>query len=131
MPIAVEGLERASTGGTQYPETDNLRVPSKSAQFRGSLVLNYVESPRDLEPPQNKARASEWVTYFKDGWDDVGVWKSAFIEMVATGLLCYLSGLIGATILNFDTRQAPAYAAVTDIFLLTLFIFAAGPGSGG
>ena len=53
------------------------------------------------------------------------------MEAVATGLLCYLSGLIGASIGNFYTAQGVAYAAVADIFLLTLFIMAAGPGSGG
>ena len=51
--------------------------------------------------------------------------------MVATGLLCYLSGLIDTTIGNFRTSQGAAYAGLTNIFLLTLFIMAAGPGSGG
>lgn len=81
MPLAIEDLERAPAGGTQHqrdwPETETLMVPSKSAQFRGSLVPKHVESPHDQEPPLNKARASEWITYFKDGWDNVGVWKSA------------------------------------------------------
>lgn len=53
------------------------------------------------------------------------------MEAVATGLLCYLSGLIDTTIGNFGTSQGAAYAGVTNIFLLTLFIMAAGPGSGG
>ena len=51
--------------------------------------------------------------------------------MIGTGLLCYISGLIDTTITNFQTPQVPAYAAVTNIFLLTLFIMAGGPGSGG
>ena len=54
-----------------------------------------------------------------------------FVEMVATGLLCYLSGLIDTTIGNFGTSHGAAYAGFTNIFLLTLFIMAAGPGSGG
>ena len=51
--------------------------------------------------------------------------------MVATGLLVYLSGLIDTTIGNFRTLHGAAYAGLTNIFLLTLFIMAAGPGSGG
>ena len=51
--------------------------------------------------------------------------------MVATGLFCYLSGLINTTIGDFGTTQGAAYVGVTDIFLLTLFIMAAGPNSGG
>lgn len=51
--------------------------------------------------------------------------------MFASCLLCYLSGLIDTTISNFGTTQAPAYAAISNIFLLTLFIMAFAPGSGG
>lgn len=51
--------------------------------------------------------------------------------MVATGLLCYLSGLIDISIANFGTSQAAAYVGISNVFLLTLFIMAAGPGSGG
>ena len=53
------------------------------------------------------------------------------MEAVATGLLCYLSGLIGRTISRRYTYEGAAFAAVANIFLLTLFIMAAGPGSGG
>ena len=43
----------------------------------------------------------------------------------------HTSGLIDTTIGNFGTPQAAAYAAVSSIFLLTLFILAIAPGSGG
>ena len=39
--------------------------------------------------------------------------------------------MIDTTITNFGTPQAPAYAGVLNIFLLTLFIMAIAPGSGG
>ena len=51
--------------------------------------------------------------------------------MFASFLLCYLSGMIDTTVTNFGTPQGPAYAGVTNIFLLTLFIIAFAPGSGG
>lgn len=51
--------------------------------------------------------------------------------MIATGLLCYLSGLIDASITNFDTKHGAAYVGLSNVFLLTLLIMAAGPGSGG
>ena len=56
-------------------------------------------------------------------------WK--FIEFYATMLLCYLSGLIDTTFIGFGTTQIPAYVGITNVFLLTLFIMATGPGSGG
>ena len=54
-----------------------------------------------------------------------------FIECVATCFLCFLSGLIGITLAGFETSQTPAYVGVINVFLLTLFIMASGPGSGG
>lgn len=57
--------------------------------------------------------------------------RHKFIEMIGSFLLCYLSGMIDTTITNFGTSQAPAYAGVVNIFLLTLFIMAFAPGSGG
>ena len=50
---------------------------------------------------------------------------------MATGLLCYLSGLIDTTVTNFGTSQVAGYIGISNVFLLTLFIMAAGPGSGG
>ena len=51
--------------------------------------------------------------------------------MIASTCLCYTSGLIDTTIGNFGTSQAAAYAAVSSIFLLSFFILAIAPGSGG
>lgn len=51
--------------------------------------------------------------------------------MIATGLLCYLSGLIDTSITNFDTTHGATYVGLSNVFLLTLLIMAAGPGSGG
>ena len=51
--------------------------------------------------------------------------------MIASCLLCYLSGLIDTTITNFQTKSVAAVAGVSNIFLLTIFIMAIAPGSGG
>ena len=57
--------------------------------------------------------------------------QEKLVEMMATTCLCYISGLIDTTIGNFGTAQSAAYAAVSSIFLLSLFILAIAPGSGG
>jgi len=54
-----------------------------------------------------------------------------FVEMFASCLLCYLSGLIDTTISQSLPGAAAAVAGVSNIFLLTLFIMAIAPGSGG
>ena len=56
--------------------------------------------------------------------------RHKFVEGFALFLHCYLGGMIETTITNFVTPQAPAYAGVTKIFPLTLFIVAFAPGSG-
>ena len=127
-------------------------APAKVANFPGSLVANHLGSKiKSTAYPQEKANVANWVAYFRDGWDDLGLWKSAvsirpksletyipnllklyqWVETCASFLLCYLSGMIDTTITNFGTSQAPAYAGVVNIFLLSLFIMAFAPGSGG
>lgn len=45
--------------------------------------------------------------------------------------MCYLSGMIHTTIGSFDTKAGAAYAGVTNLILISLFIFAMAPSSGG
>jgi hypothetical protein len=54
-----------------------------------------------------------------------------FIEFVGSTALCYLSGMIHTTIGNFNTQQAAAYVGVTNIVLISLFIYGMAPASGG
>lgn len=46
-------------------------------------------------------------------------------------LLCYVSAMVHTTIISFNTAQAAAYVGVTNIFIITLFIYALAPASGG
>ena len=45
--------------------------------------------------------------------------------------LCYLSALIDVTIGNLNTVFVPAWAGITNVFLLSLHIIALAPASGG
>ena len=137
----------ATSDHTQLPR--ERLAPGKVANFPGSLVVNHLGDTLKVAPyPQDKGRLANWITYFREGCDDPAIWKSAvshltpsdistplkirhkFVEAFASFLLCYLSGMIDTTISNFGTPQAPAYAGVVNIFLLTLFIMAFAPGSG-
>lgn len=57
--------------------------------------------------------------------------SSQLVELMATMSLCYLSALIDTTMAGFKTLHLPAYAGVSNIFLLSLFIYATAPASGG
>lgn len=53
-------------------------TPGKVANFPGSLVVNHLgDTQQATSYPQYKGRLANWLTYFREGWDDPGIWKSA------------------------------------------------------
>lgn len=53
-------------------------APGKLANFPGSLVANHLGDTLKVTPyPQDKGRLANWVAYFRYGWDDPAIWKSA------------------------------------------------------
>ena len=104
-------------------------VPAPAANFRGSFAPNGRQADQVL--PSKPGLRNTVGAYFTVGWDRLPIWKSAFIEMVATMSLCYLSALIDITLVNLQTSQFPAYVGISNIFLLSLFIYACSPSSGG
>ena len=110
---------------------DDLDTHSVAA-FQGSLIRNQIgHIPRCPALPTDKFSSAQWMRYFTDGWTDLHLWKAAFIEFVAAASLCYLSGMIDVTLLGFNRAQAPAYVGVSNVVLLSLFIMATAPTSGG
>ena len=53
-------------------------VPGRIANFPGSLVVNHIGIYLNATSyPQDKGRLASWVAYFREGWDDPAIWKSA------------------------------------------------------
>ncbi|TVY83573.1 Aquaporin-4, partial [Lachnellula suecica] len=104
-------------------------VPAPAAQFPGSFAAVLRQDHRKYA--EIRTFRSIFHTYFLDGWDDISLWKSAFVEFMGSTSLCYTSAMIDSTLKSFDTPQVAAYVAVSNIFLLTLFIYALAPASGG
>ena len=53
-------------------------APGKVANFPGSLVANQIQQAVQTSSyPQDKGTLANWVAYFREGWDDPGIWKSA------------------------------------------------------
>lgn len=121
------GAETGSISTRHSPVTE--LVPAPAANFKGS----FAPAGRKSAQPLHWKHGRRYVVYeyFTRGWDHLPIWKSAFIEMMATMSLCYLSALIGLTLVNMHTSQLPAYVGITNIFLLSLFIYASAPASGG
>ncbi|KAF7916097.1 hypothetical protein BELL_0341g00080 [Botrytis elliptica] len=115
---------------SEIPPTEETQlIPTSCAQFPGSFAPDLREDKRRVS--KRSGFSDRIYIFFTDGWGDVTVWKSAFIEFVGTTCLCYLSAFISIAIRNSDTTQIAAYVGVTNIFLLTLFICALAPASGG
>ena len=52
--------------------------PGQVANFAGSLVVNNLDvAPKATVVKANTGKAAVWAVYFTEGWDDVGIWKSA------------------------------------------------------
>lgn len=104
-------------------------VPAPAAQFRGSFAASgrQADQLRESKP----GLRNDVYAYLTVGWDRLPIWKAAFIEMVATMSLCYLSALIGITLVNLQTYQISGYVGIINAFLLSLFIYACSPSSGG
>ena len=53
-------------------------APGKLANFPGSLVANHLgDNLKTTFYPQSKGRLANWVLYFREGWDDPAIWRSA------------------------------------------------------
>ncbi len=103
------------------------------AEFQGSLVRNQLGDISNCSAiPRDKTKIHQWIRYVQQGWGDIQIWKSAFVEFMASTSLCTLSGLIDTTIANTKApASVPAYVGISNIVLLSIFIMGTAPGSGG
>ena len=134
-------MDLSMNGNKEIPEAERPRNDhpvgqqglQPVAEFQGSLVRNQIgDIPKCSAVPKDKRNARQWVYYVRQGWGDIHIWKSAFVELMATTYLCTLSGLIDTTIGNTKApASVPAYVGISNILLLSIFIMATAPGSGG
>lgn len=129
MALMADGNGAEIDSIDRRPSANTELVPSPPANFKGS----FAPAGRIRAQPLSwkHGRRNVVYAYLTHGWSHVPIWKSAFIEMVATMSLCYISALIDTTLTNLQTSQLPAYVGITNIFLLSLFIYASAPASGG
>lgn len=57
---------------------DNVEFGQPMAIFRGSFVIDHWnELPKVRGPGRHKSRMMDFTAAFGEGWNDVGIWKSA------------------------------------------------------
>ncbi|KAL1411446.1 hypothetical protein Q8F55_002402 [Vanrija albida] len=105
-----------TSGGTQHPVV---------ASFPGSFAPAARHHDVLLRP---------WYRcrhYLLGGWGKREVWSAAVVEGVASCLLVFVAGQISGTLSAYQTQFIGVYIGLSNIFLLSLFIYATAPASGG
>ena len=65
-------------GPQEGSQLEECLSPAQVANFAGSLAVNNLDiTPKAIVVRGNKGKAAVWAIYFTDGWDDIGIWKSA------------------------------------------------------
>jgi hypothetical protein len=135
---AVELRQRKSRTG----ETPSIATRPFAGRIGGNQ--EFTVSPDDpdygsvISKQPDAAAGFTWSESLSlGGFSDVDLWKQATIEGVATCLQTYLGGLysIGLTPVITKTSLGPitpaVFGALCNVLLISLFIFSAGPVSGG
>ncbi|PSN67864.1 aquaporin-like protein, partial [Corynespora cassiicola Philippines] len=145
-----EDVEMAETGSQselrQRRKSHGRTPPVASRPFAGRIGGNqeFTLSPSDasfvsiISKVPDAAASFSWAQSFSlRGFADVELWKESTIEGVGSCLQIYLSGLIAVGLGPAGTATSlgpitPAiFGAITNFLLISLFIFAGGPVSGG
>ncbi|KAI9739786.1 MAG: hypothetical protein M1834_006507 [Cirrosporium novae-zelandiae] len=131
-------------------DTPNQRVriaPAAAVHFPSPLGATHLDQNLDIEATLNVRDPVVIRSSFFTGWADSKIWKAAgeriqltpgeirfraqIIEFAASASLCYITGLIGLTLVNSSITFVAPYVAVSNIFLLSLMIYAFAPVTGG
>lgn len=133
-------LENASLTPHELRHRRRTELNVASRSFAGRLGGNqeFTKDDASLITIPDETPAFSWHQSFHlDSFSDIELWKAAFIECVGTCLQVYTSGLavVGLSPLIQATSLGPvapaAFGGIVNLLLLSLFIFAAGPVSGG
>jgi hypothetical protein len=133
-------LESANTSshGLRHRKPSQLTVASRP--FAGRLGGNQEFTSDDTsytKIPDATASFSWHQSFHLEAFVDIELWKESFIECVGTCLQVYISGLVAAGLgplvkaTNLGPVAPAAFGIIVNMLLISLFIFAAGPVSGG
>lgn len=134
-----QGLRRRKSRDTRQ---NSLLSTPFAGRIGGNQEFTVSSSDSDFESVVSKqpdaAARFTWAQSFSlHGFTDIELWKQATVEGVGTCLQTYLSAMysVGLAHLVTATSLGPVTPAVfgslTTALLISLFIYAAGPVSGG
>jgi glycerol uptake facilitator-like aquaporin len=126
----------ASTGAVFQPE--HITTDAFLGRLGGAQRF-ALTAPSQARPntPADALRDPPWSSILSlSDFRNRSLWKLAFIEGVGTGALVFLSGILGVAILPSATETSVgavfpvALAAIVQVFVISLFIYAGGPVTG-
>ncbi|KAK9436310.1 Aquaporin-like protein [Metarhizium brunneum] len=115
------------------PTPDRVSEESKPLVNRGMTIAAFDGSFAPLVRPTVR-RKTPWYKdrdYFLAGWLSPAIWKAAVVEAIATSCLSYVSLLAVSTLVSYNTPRIGGYIGIFNTVLLTIFIYATSPASGG
>ncbi|KAM4068042.1 major intrinsic protein domain-containing protein [Hirsutella rhossiliensis] len=122
-------LIKESTTPSAHEEPDHhhgsIHRKLRLANFDGSF-LPSARPERTPVVPYYKNRE-----YLFGGWLDSSIWRSAVIEAMGIACLIYTAGQISATLASYEITQVGGYVGILSAVLLSLYIYATAPVSGG
>ncbi|KAK4442759.1 aquaporin-like protein [Podospora aff. communis PSN243] len=125
--MAPRPSDPTSTLPLSRAETEAEQQQPAVAAFQGTFAP-------DARPPLQPGKPIPFYrdrVYWTSGWTHPAVWRSAMVEGFATAALVFVSGQIGATLMSYETNRIGLYIVIVNALLLTVFIYATAPASGG
>jgi len=131
-------LHRSKTDPGPPPQLTGVAAEPFAGRLGGgqNFTLSATTAGGEQQHPDAFRDASWRVLLSPTGFTDPHLYKLGFIEGVGTFLQTFISGLLGVGLVPTVTETSVgavfpvAFAAVLQIFLISLFIYAAGPVTG-
>jgi hypothetical protein len=133
-------IENASmaTHALRHRQRSELVVASRPFAGRLGGNQNFTSNAPPSASLPDASPSFSWHQSFEiEAFANIELWKESFIECVGTCLQVYLSGLVAAGLwpLVNATKLGPvvpaAFGGIVNLLMISLFIFAGGPVSGG
>jgi hypothetical protein len=133
-------LEIAEMARHELRHRKHSQLTVASRPFAGRLGGNQEfvsDNASFMSIPDATASFSWQQSFHIEAFADVELWKQSFIECVGTCLQVYTSGLVSVGLgplvkaTNLGPVVPAAFGSIVNLVLISLFIYAAGPVSGG
>jgi hypothetical protein len=134
----MDDIKLPSAARSQTMPNSNLNSQPFAGRIGGNQLFALRQSECIGDEPADARQDATWKQILDlRGFRDVGLWKNAFIEGFGLCLQVFIAGIIAAGVIPLVTATSVGpiipvgIAAIIQFIIITLFILAAGPVTGG